>query len=97
GPALGILEDENADWLWRLQIRLADNLSERMAELLKADHGFASGTLASVGKYLEWRGRKFDPLLRGEERRQHAKKQQSPHQSHYAACSRARIRGACTP
>ena len=43
GPALGVLEDEDAHRQGRLQIVLADDLAERVAELLEADHGLAAG------------------------------------------------------
>ena len=42
-PAIGVLEDEDAQRQGGLQIVLADNLAERGAELLEAHHGFAAG------------------------------------------------------
>jgi len=66
-PALGVLEDENADGLRRFEVLFADESAEGVAELLETHHGFLAGLLAGVGEDFEGAGGVADPMIGGEE------------------------------
>ena len=83
GPALGILEDENADGLRRLEVVFADEGAEGVAEFLEADHGFLAGFLAGVGEDLEGAGGVADPMVGREEGLDDDEEEGAAHASFY--------------
>src|SRR6185436_11636909 len=68
GPAFGVFEDDDADRLRRLQVRLAEDASERVAELEQSNHGLAGGPLSGLGEDFEWARDELRPRLREPQR-----------------------------
>ena len=80
GPALGVLEDEDAHRQGSLQVVFADNLAERVAELLEAHHGLARGARAGVGHHFKRTAGELHPMIvRGQKPRDDEKQKQPPH------------------
>ncbi len=63
GEAAGVLKDDDADGLRGLQILLADELAEGVAELLEAHHSVAPGAGPGIGEDFERRRGEFDPVI----------------------------------
>ncbi len=82
GPPLGIAENQDADGHRCFEIRLADHLAQRVAELLEPHHGFASGARARVGEHFERpRGELHPMVVRRQQAGEETENEEPPHAS----------------
>ena len=95
GPPLGIVENQDAYRHRRLEIRFADDLPHRVAELLEPHHGLASGPRARVGEHFERpRGELHPMVVRRQQAGEEAEDEEPPHASSLSRGERAGVAAA---
>ena len=98
-PALGALEDQDADRLRHLEVVDADDFAQRVTELFEVHQFVARGARVGVGEDLEGAGGVLHPRVRGQKPGDQREQEQAPHRDHYpawrAGSAREGVAGLC--